>query len=699
MGSSQGDLPNAHIELEHVSFSYPLAATDERETAPAPALQDVSLSIAAGEHVCVLGGNGSGKSTLLRLMNALLLPSAGSVRVMGSSTSEPGAALEARRQVAMVFQHPEDQMVTSIAADDVAFGPENLGVPRDEIAVRVRESLDAVGMLPLAQADPTDLSGGQKQRVAIAGALAMRPRVLLLDEPSAMLDAEGHRAVQEIIAQLNARGITIVHVTHFMDDALLARRVIVMDQGRIALDGTPAQVFSHRARIHELGLELPFALQLEEALERRGADINPLPGGLLDDRALADALARRLAASGSASPHDAREDKVSPDDRPPASAAIFFQDVSFSYAFAQNARKRRVRKFRLPFPGRRDESQGSDGTPMEEIGPLALSHASFSVPAGAITALIGRTGAGKSTAVELSCALKVPARGTVTVDGVDTTDLTRRHELRAHVGYVSQLPERQLFGQTVYEDVAFGPRNLGLDENAARERVVDALGRLGIDPAETFLQRSPFALSGGQQRAVALAGILAMRQPILVLDEPMAGLDPAGRERMHRLLFALKQRGATLLLVTHSMDDVAELADHVIVLSHGRVASEGSPRAVFSAGAGDCAGNVGNSATPGTTFLNSGATPGLPSALAFQRELAKRGIELPGTSLTLEELADALAEIIAPEAPSATSAHSAAGAHPAAPTLPAAVNRPVAAGPSAAAHQARKEVLAHGSAR
>ena len=255
------------ISLDNVRFSYPDAAAE--------ALAGVSLSIHAGEHVCILGGNGSGKSTLAQMLNALLVPSAGTVRVLGldSAASEDAPAI--RRQVAMVFQHPEDQMVTSIAADDVAFGPENLGVSAPQIAARVDNALEAVGMARLAHADPADLSGGQKQRIAIAGALAMEPRILVLDEPCAMLDAEGHRAIQGIIHSLARRGITIVHITHFMDDALKADRVIVMERGRVALEGTPEQVFQQQETAQQLGLELPFRLQLAGRLRAAGRDVPP----------------------------------------------------------------------------------------------------------------------------------------------------------------------------------------------------------------------------------------------------------------------------------------------------------------------------------------------------------------------------------------------------------------------------------------
>ena len=206
------------ISLDHVHLAYPGADVE--------ALSDLTLQIPAGQNVCILGGNGSGKSTLLQLVNALALPTSGEVSVCGMSTSDPALSLKIRAQTASVFQHPEDQMVTSIVADDVAFGPENLRVSQPSIARRVESALAAVDMTERAQSDPSDLSGGQTQRVAIAGAIAMEPEILLLDEPCAMLDAEGRESVRGIISQLHEQGITILHVTHFMEDARSAERVL-----------------------------------------------------------------------------------------------------------------------------------------------------------------------------------------------------------------------------------------------------------------------------------------------------------------------------------------------------------------------------------------------------------------------------------------------------------------------------------------
>ena len=258
----------ADIEFKDVSFSY------DGET---NVLKHVNLSIDKGSYVVILGHNGSGKSTLARCINALLVPDEGSVTVMGMNTADIDDQLQIRRHAGMVFQNPDNQMVASIVADDVAFGPENLGIPQPEIVERVHEALAAVAMTEFAQADPTELSGGQKQRVSIAGMLAMRPDILVFDEPGAMLDPRGRRAVRRVMRQLNDEGMTIIHITHFMDDALEAGSIYVMDNGEIVLDGTPDEVFSHGEQLRELGLEQPFAMQLAVRLRDLGLDVPDTP--------------------------------------------------------------------------------------------------------------------------------------------------------------------------------------------------------------------------------------------------------------------------------------------------------------------------------------------------------------------------------------------------------------------------------------
>ena len=417
-----------------------------------------------------------------------------------------------------MFQNPDDQIVTSVVADDVAFGPENLGLPRDEIRRRVDRELARVALTDYARADPSRMSGGQRQRVCIAGALAMEPQVLVLDEPSSLLDVRGREAIMRVMGRLAAAGATLVHVTHFMDEALEADRVVVMRAGRIVLDGTPSEVFcgGNAGLIDELGLELPFDLRL---------------------------LRARRALAGGAGGGRAQQALLSKDGAP-RDQFCRVSGVSYSY------------------------------TPRH----AALADVSFQVLEGETCAVVGQTGSGKSTLLRLLCGLEAPDSGSVEAAGATTATKRGRRDVRRAVGYVMQHPERQLFAQTVESDVAFGPRNMGLPADEVARRVDHALGLVGLAAKKGL---SPFELSGGQKRLAAIAGVLAMQPKLLVLDEPTAGLDPRGRAGLRRLLAELRAHGVTIVQVTHSMEDAAR-ADRVVVLDESRVIADGTPAEVFS---------------------------------------------------------------------------------------------------------------------
>ena len=516
------------VRLSHVTLVYDGGVR---------ALDDVSLEVSHGERICVLGANGSGKSTLASVACGLLAPDEGTVELAGERVCADGspdleAYRRARRSLGLVFQNPDDQIVTSVVEDDVAFGPENLGLPCDEIAARVARELHRVAMEGYAGADPSRLSGGQRQRVCIAGALAMEPAVLVLDEPGSLLDVRGRAAIMRVMGRLAAAGTTLIHVTHFMEEALDADRVLVMDHGRIVLEGAPDEVFSHGLELSGLGLEVPFAARLSERLD--------LPW-TCDERQL-------LCELGTVP----NSQKTLMEERPDIKHVcklgtvpnLQVEHVTFSY-------------------GR---------------GERALDDVSFEVPAGSSTAIIGQTGSGKSTLLRLLCGLERPDEGRVVVDGHDTSSRRGSKAARRAVGYVMQHPERQLFAETVEKDVAFGPRNLKLPAAEVERRVSRAIETVGLTARRND---SPFTLSGGQRRLCALAGILAMEPRILVLDEPTAGLDPRGRAMLRRVLARLSERDITLVQVTHSMEDAAR-SERVVALDQSRLVAIGTPREVFS---------------------------------------------------------------------------------------------------------------------
>ncbi|GAW90879.1 energy-coupling factor transporter ATPase [Calderihabitans maritimus] len=259
------------ISIENLSYMYKRGTPEENL-----ALNNINLEIKQGEFIVIIGPNGSGKSTLAKQLNALLLPSKGRVLVNGMDTADASHLWEIRRQVGMVFQNPDNQLVATLVEEDVAFGPENLGIDPEEIKLRVDEALAAVGMLEYRKHPPHLLSGGQKQRVAIAGVLAMKPACLVLDEPTAMLDPAGRKEVMAAIKRLNKEeGLTVVHITHFMDEAAAADRVAVMERGKIVMEGPPREIFSRVRQLKDLGLDVPQMTELAALLRNRGVPVSP----------------------------------------------------------------------------------------------------------------------------------------------------------------------------------------------------------------------------------------------------------------------------------------------------------------------------------------------------------------------------------------------------------------------------------------
>lgn len=275
------------IRIEDLVFEY----KREAQLETVQAVNHVSLEIEKGSFTAIIGRNGSGKSTLAKNMNALLLPSSGAVYVKGFDTADETKLWEIRQAAGMVFQNPDNQLVSSIVEDDVAFGPENLGVEPGEIRKRVDDSLYSVNMYEERKKAPHLLSGGQKQRIAIAGVIAMRPECIILDEPTAMLDPHGRYEVMEIIQKLHREGITILLITHFMEEAAKADRVIIMDEGKVVLDGAPAQVFRHAEEIKALSLDVPFAVDLAYRLRKRGVEI---PDSIISNEEMVEYIACRF---------------------------------------------------------------------------------------------------------------------------------------------------------------------------------------------------------------------------------------------------------------------------------------------------------------------------------------------------------------------------------------------------------------------
>lgn len=583
------------ICMRDVSFTY---------DGEAFALSGASVQIQRGEFVCILGGNGSGKSTLAKHLNALLVPDKGQVEVCGMDTSERQHTYAIRQSAGMVFQNPDDQLVASLVEDDVAFGPENLGVPTAELRQRVTQRLQDVGLSGFEKHETHALSGGQKQRVAIAGALAMNPEILILDEASAMLDPRGRKGLMRVVRSLNDQGMTVVMITHFMEEAALADRVIVLDEGKVARVGTPEEVLIDVDALSALNLEVPFAAELSQALRRAGAPViaavteedlaesvfsvfashaaaassahaNAAPQGssggkTLTEKASASPFAPKVSTAAGAT--DCAKFPASPAASAGGDVLIWLENVSFTYDAAKARRQRKAGKKPAP-------KQAKWGNSPEAL--WALDNVSLKVRKGEFLGIAGHTGSGKSTLIQHMNGILHPTNGRVVAFGRDVAEKGAANDVRGRVGVVFQYPENQLFAATVSEDVAFGPRNLGLSEEEVNARVERSLRTVGLDPEE-IAARSPFELSGGQQRRVAFAGVLAMEPEVLVLDEPAAGLDPKARKTFLDMVSHLHEEGLTVVMVSHNMDDLANLCDRVAVMSEGKLLMEGTPAEVFS---------------------------------------------------------------------------------------------------------------------
>ena len=608
------------IECRGVSFSYDGAV---------PALDGVDLNIEDGEFFCILGGNGSGKSTFAKHLNALLQPDAGTVRINGMDASDPELVYDIRSTAGMVFQNPDDQLVATLVEDDVAFGPENLGVPSAQIAQRVREALKGVGLVGFERHETHALSGGQKQRVALAGVLAMEPRVLILDEASSMLDPRGRKGLMKACRALHDRGMTIVMITHFMEEAAEADRVAVFRAGRVAMLGTPEEILTRADELAQLNLDMPASCCLGRALRAKGvpvcAQVREADMVAEIAQVYADRSGEDTAGRPSASDSRVLDNVSSATDGTAVSEPVIeISHLSHSYSLSARERRRWYKRSVTAGKSNKQALWGNDPS-----SPWALHDVSLTVRRGEFLGLAGHTGSGKSTLVQHLNGLIRPQEGSVCALGLDLSQKKDAAAVKAKVGVVFQYPERQLFAETVVQDVAFGPRNLGLSQDEVARRVASSLARVGLDLA-TIGDKSPFELSGGQQRRVAFAGVLAMEPEVLVLDEPMAGLDPAARRDFLELIGRLHDEGLTVVMVSHSMDDLANCCDRIVVMNEGMVFAEDTPAQVFAHA--DELKSIGL---------------GVPAAQRMALALAEAGVPLRcGGLYTVESLADELADLL-----------------------------------------------------
>lgn len=566
------------IKANHVTFEYFRRDDAGNVSEIVEALQDISLQIEPGEFVGILGQNGSGKSTFAKLLNALLEPTEGMITVAGMDTHKEDNIWEIRKSAGMVFQNPDNQIIGTTVEEDTAFGPENIGLESSEIIQRVADALELMGMTAYYQQSPNCLSGGQKQRVAIAGVLAMQPKCIIFDESTAMLDPQGRKEVLQAAHTLNQeQNITILYITHEMEEVTNADRILVIHQGQLVMEGTPKEIFQSGEQLQEYGLVLPRVSQLAVRLHENGIDFAE---NVLNIEEFISEVNRvkaytRIQAMGAGRERDSVV--ANPDVKQKGRDAFLQEqncDSERLEAEVQENRQNAMTK------GLVLDQVSYEYSPKTIYAYQALKNINLTINKGEFLAIIGHTGSGKSTLIQHFNGLLSPSEGHIYYEGKDIYEKGySRVQLRGKIGLVFQYPEYQLFAETVLEDVSFGPKNLGLPLLEVQQRAFEAIEAVGLK--DTVYDLSPFELSGGQKRRVAIAGVLAMKPEILVLDEPVAGLDPAGRKELLELLKALNEQGMTIVLVSHNMEDVAEYAKRVLVMENGSIILDGTTNRIF----------------------------------------------------------------------------------------------------------------------
>ncbi len=544
------------IKTEKLIFEYDKRDDEGNIIGAHRAIDEVSLDIKPGQFIAILGHNGSGKSTLAKHMNAILCPTSGTMWVDGKDTRDEENIWDVRQSAGMVFQNPDNQIIGTVVEEDVGFGPENLGVPTDEIWTRVEQSLSAVGMIEYRHHSPNKLSGGQKQRVAIAGVVAMRPKCIVLDEPTAMLDPNGRKEVLRTVEELRKKEhVTVILITHYMEEVIGADRVIVMDKGHVVMDGTTREIFSQVELLKKYRLDVPQVTLLAYELKQKGLAV---PDGILSVEELTEALLKVMP-----------QNKV-------------------------NQAKDYKRESKTAVNGSEDAARTQSAQPILKLENIhyvyspdtayekkALKDINLDIYEGQFIGVIGHTGSGKSTLIQHLNGLVKATSGALYYNGENIYgEKYNLKELRNNVGLVFQYPEHQLFEVDVMSDVCFGPKNQGLSAEDCKDRALEALKLVGLP--EKYYEASPFDLSGGQKRRVAIAGVLAMKPKVLVLDEPTAGLDPKGRDEILDQISYLQKKGnLTVILVSHSMEDIAKYVDRIVVMNKGNKMYDATPKEVF----------------------------------------------------------------------------------------------------------------------
>ena len=473
--------PNS-IDVRDVTFSYD-ASDDDGSISPRAALDGISVNIKKGSYTAILGSNGSGKSTLAKIIDILEVPDSGKVVIFGKDAGDDELFWDIRSHCCCVFQNPDNQIVGTMIEEDVAFGPENLGVPNPELRERVDQALKDVGLYEYRNRETTALSGGQKQKLAIAGALAMRPDILILDEATAMLDPTSRDDFLALVEKMREeKGLTLITITHDMTEALRCDKVIIVNKGKAVLEGTPEEIFLSDD-LWQYGLKRP--VKFNFAFEIAKLTGNTLTKeDLKSDEALIARLTKMLNEPGIKMP----EAIVKEEDKTEKEVVMSVKNLSYTY--------------------------DGDNKAIDDIN--------LDIMKGEVLGIVGESGCGKTTLISHMNAIFRPVQGDVIIHTKDG-DLSCKNKkdtlkIRQNVGLVFQYPEYQLFEETVFKDIAYGLRKMNLDKKEQTVLIRDAAFKVGLTERE--LDSSPFELSGGQKRRAAMAGVLVMRPGILVLCPP-----------------------------------------------------------------------------------------------------------------------------------------------------------------------------------
>ncbi len=539
-------MATSHVVLEHVKFTYP--------GADKPALNSIDLEVKKGEFVAIMGPTGSGKSTLLLLLNGSIPhyiegTLEGDVIVAGLNTKEariPNIA----QHVGLIFDDPEVQLVCPIVEEEVAFGPANLGLPREEIQRRVESCLNTVRLKGLERRNPYTLSGGEKQSVAIAAVLAMQPEILVCDEPTSMLDPLGEKRVYSLIRDLNKKyGMTCILAGQESEEiAEFADRILILNHGEVVAEGSPSKVFEEEMYILEkTGIGAPQVSVLAARMKKRNLWKSAIPLALEEAKVeLARILEGNMAKQAVGRVEGEIEEQEMIREQTEGKAIIRFDDVYFKYP---------------------------------EAYEYALENINLTIREGEFLALIGQNGSGKTTLSKHIIGILKPTQGKVFVDGCDTLRASTA-ELARTVGYCFQNPDHQLFSLSVKEELSFGPSNFSLQPNEIERGIYDALKIAGL--SENILDLPPRALGKGERQRVAFASILTWNPKIFVIDEPTTGQDLKESLFIMDTLKEFNKRGKTVIFISHEMELVAQYASRVAVMCQGQIILDAPPKTVFT---------------------------------------------------------------------------------------------------------------------